>query len=223
MKFFNRPPKNDPEENEPLKPFISSHPARLFSPGEAGTEFHLEQDRFSRAQDFPELFASLRAEGNIRGSQKSYGAEELVGIIMDLRRKNLGQAPLDTAVSLEMLPRTGGLRQRVTELLRIEQLDKGLVEGTAETAERGKILQDLEQSIAGYRQRPSHAPFTGQDAAFAFKGFVDKVDSLVQSSLSREEARHLLTIIKSFPGSSRYQQDELRLKPLQDAIERIAQ
>lgn len=162
------------------------------------------------AKDFPELFRALDAAGGLQGSEKFYSVQELKN---DINKVHMGELEIDK------ITRTGGLRQRVADLLKLEETHQR-IEGIG--TEKQKIFQNLERSIAGYKQRPAQAPFTGQDAAFAFKDFVDKVDSLVQSSLSREEAKRLSTIINSFPRSTIYPQDELRLRPLRDTIETMA-
>lgn len=56
-----------------------------------------------------------------------------------------------------------------------------------------------------------------------FKKFVDGIESLVQSSPSKEEAKRLLVLIESFPRSTRDPRDAGRLNSLRAAIERMAQ
>ena len=78
---------------------------------------------FASASDFRELFQKLEAKQGLWGSQKWYTAGELKVLINRVRTRNPA-----LRLPLVVLPETGGLRQRVKELLAAEA---GEVERTA--------------------------------------------------------------------------------------------
>ncbi len=72
---------------------------------------------FAGAQTFRDLFQQLDAKRVLWGSQKRYTAKELKVLINRVRTKNL-----QLHLPLEMIPETGGLRQRVKVLAAAEAL-----------------------------------------------------------------------------------------------------
>jgi len=78
-------------------------------------------DEFGTAKDFKELLTLLDQKGDLWGSQKKYRAEELKMLINRVRTQNP-----DLHLPLETIPETGGLRQKVSDLLEIESMQKKL-------------------------------------------------------------------------------------------------
>lgn len=78
-------------------------------------------DEFGQAKDFLELFTLLDKKGELWGSQKKYQAAELKKLINRARSKNP-----DLHLSLEVVPETGGLRQKVKDLIDIEVTQEDL-------------------------------------------------------------------------------------------------
>lgn len=74
------------------------------------------------AKSFDELLKAVEATGGLQGSGKFYEVAELQQIINQVRS---GESPIDNVT------RAGGLRQRVTDLLQLEELHKN-IEGTAQ-------------------------------------------------------------------------------------------
>jgi hypothetical protein len=72
---------------------------------------------FARAQTFQDLFQRLDAKRVLWGSQKPYTAKELKTLINRVRTKNP-----QLRLPLEVIPETGGLRQRVQALAGAEAL-----------------------------------------------------------------------------------------------------
>ncbi|HKA54154.1 MAG TPA: hypothetical protein VKJ47_10880 [Candidatus Binatia bacterium] len=70
---------------------------------------------FAGAQTFRDLFQQLDAKRVLWGSQKRYGAKELKILINRVRAKNP-----NLHLPLEVIPETGGLRERVKELAAAE-------------------------------------------------------------------------------------------------------
>jgi hypothetical protein len=83
---------------------------------------------FSSAQNFRDLFALLDARGTLWGSQKCYAARELKVLINRVRTKNLA-----FCLPLQVIPETGGLRQRVKELYDTEMSKVGSTASTLST------------------------------------------------------------------------------------------
>lgn len=71
----------------------------------------------SEAKDFMELFKTLESTGGLQGSEKFYEVEELKQLVNQVRA---GELPLD------IITKTDGLRQRVSELMKIEELKKNI-------------------------------------------------------------------------------------------------
>jgi hypothetical protein len=165
----------------------------------------------SEAKDFMELFRAIESTGGLQESEKFYEVAELKQVV---NRVRTGELPLD------VLTRTGGLRGRVEDLLKIEELRKKI---EASGTEKGKIFQNLERLAVPFKSGAERMyAGGGREEIFKFGKFVDGVESLAQSSLTREEAQKLLSLIKSFPGGTRDMKDEERLRPLQASIERMA-
>ena len=76
---------------------------------------------FSVARDFKELFTLLHEKRVLWGSQKGYSAPELNVLINRVRTSNQ-----TLRLPLEVIPETGGPRQRVQELREEEALDAGI-------------------------------------------------------------------------------------------------
>jgi hypothetical protein len=71
---------------------------------------------FASAQNFQDLFALLDTKGALWGSQRCYTARELKVLINRVRTKNLA-----FCLPLQVIPETGGLRQRVKALCDAER------------------------------------------------------------------------------------------------------
>ncbi len=69
----------------------------------------------SRAQNFSELYQALEQEGGLQGTQQFYQASEIKNIIDRVRK-----GELDTSY----ITRTGGLRSRVDDIMKLEELRK---------------------------------------------------------------------------------------------------
>lgn len=76
-----------------------------------------ENQIFTQAQSFKELYEMMDRIGTIRGSKQDFSAEELKALINLSRNGGAG---------MSFIPRTGGLRQRVIELLEIEKKRESL-------------------------------------------------------------------------------------------------
>jgi hypothetical protein len=76
---------------------------------------HRQGEEFAQATTFPALFALLEAKGTLWGSQKRYTAAELKVLINRVRSTHAA-----LHLPLQVLPETGGLRQRVQVLLEAE-------------------------------------------------------------------------------------------------------
>ena len=77
---------------------------------------------FSVARDFKELFTLLDEKRVLWGSQKGYSAQELKVLINRVSTSNQ-----TLRLPLEVIPETGGLRQRVQELCEEEARDAGIL------------------------------------------------------------------------------------------------
>lgn len=71
----------------------------------------------TQAQNFEELFKVLETSGDIQGSEMSYEPAELKRLIGEVRSGK---------IKLDSISRTGGLRQKVGELIAMEKLRKSL-------------------------------------------------------------------------------------------------
>lgn len=78
-------------------------------------------DEFGKAKNFMELFTLLDKKGELWGTQKKYQAEELKKLINRVRSKNP-----ELHLPLEVIPETGGLRQKVKDLIDIEAAQENL-------------------------------------------------------------------------------------------------
>jgi hypothetical protein len=85
---------------------------------------HRREEAFTQAKDFRELFSLLDVRQTLWGSQKSYTVQELKILINRVRT----QQPT-FHLPLVVIPETGGLRQRVQELLEAEAAAERRQEG----------------------------------------------------------------------------------------------
>ena len=89
------------------------------------SRLRLRSKTFAQAQDFRALFILLDARQMLWGSQKCYTAQELKILINRVRTPHPA-----VHLPLVVIPETGGLRQRVQELVDAE---RRVVLGSAET------------------------------------------------------------------------------------------
>lgn len=72
---------------------------------------------FKGAKNFEELYAEIDRVGSVQGSEKFYSAKELKDVIDQVRNLKAG---------IRSITNTGGLRDRVAELIRAQALEEGL-------------------------------------------------------------------------------------------------
>lgn len=162
------------------------------------------------AKDFLELFRALDATGGLQGSQKFYSVQELKDTINRVRTGEL---------AAETITNTGGLRQRVAELLKIEQLGQQLREDDEHMDEKGELFRKLELLMNG------KISWDARSYTVYYHGLVENVETLSRMALTRAEAQKILTVISSFEKLKylRDPRDEARLKQLAESLERIMQ
>jgi hypothetical protein len=165
----------------------------------------------SEAGNFDELFEAIRSQKGLQEAEKFYDAEELVGMINQVRT---GQLSLDT------VPPAGGLRKRVAYLMEIDKLRKKI---EAEWIEKSEVLRQLDGffvPLTETMQQMLDRDTVTQAARFA--NFVNVVQLLALFGLTKEEAQRVLSSIESFPAGARNPEDLERLEQVLRTIKRKA-
>ena len=165
----------------------------------------------SEAGNFDELFEAIRSQKGLQEAEKFYDAEELVGMINQVRT---GQLSLDT------VPPAGGLRKRVAYLMEIDKLRKKI---EAKWIEKSEVLRQLDGffvPLTETMQQMLDRDTVTQAARFA--NFVNVVQLLALFGLTKEEAQRVLSSIESFPAGARNPEDLERLEQVLRTIKRKA-
>ena len=152
------------------------------------------------SKNFIDLFKAIDNIGGLQGSEKFYKVQELKDAINKVRS---GEQPID------VVTRTDGLRQRVDELLKIENLVQRMEGGQ----QKDQLFRQIETAAPKGRAG-------SMDHMFSFRSFVEGIEKLSKLPLSQEETKKILELIKSYPSGTRDMKDVAKLSRIQPSLEK---